>query len=159
MERKNYLLEELSEDEDKYIVCAINKAFLSSIRKYSEEKGIKKYSIDDVNIQEQLPTYRDTYFEENLYQIDSWNTSQVYSKEQQDICVKKLNKLALQFGLERYLKTLTYNEKLVFFLMDIKGFTINKASFFTAMDWRTIKKKYLSAKNKIEEERNKDERR
>ena len=41
MERKNYLLEELSEDEDKYIICAINKAFLSSIRKYSEDKKIQ----------------------------------------------------------------------------------------------------------------------
>ena len=89
MERKNYLLEELSEDEDKYIICAINKAFLSSIRKYSEDKKIRKYSIDDVNIQEQLPVQEDAYFEESLNQDEFWDSSLVYSKEQQDICVSR----------------------------------------------------------------------
>lgn len=77
MERKNYLLEELSEDEDKYIICAINKAFLSSIRKYSEDKKIRKYSIDDVNIQEQLPVQEDAYFEESLNQDEFWDSSLV----------------------------------------------------------------------------------
>lgn len=115
MERKNYLVEKLSEDEDKYIICSINKAFLSSIRKYAKEKRVKKYSIDDINIQEELPVKEDVYFENNLNEFDSWGISCEYTKEQQDICVQKLEKLTVQFGLEKYIRTLTYSEKLVFF--------------------------------------------
>ena len=156
MDRKNYLLEELSEDEDKYIICAINKAFLSSIRKYSEDKKIRKYSIDDVNIQEQLPVQEDAYFEESLNQDEFWDSSLVYSKEQQDICVQKLENLALQFGLERYLRTLTYNEKLVFFLSEIKGISYRKQAKLISMNRETIGNKYKSAKQKIEKEKQKN---
>ena len=156
MERKNYLVEELSEDEDKYIICAINKAFLSSIRKYSKEKNIRKYSIDDVNILEQLPTKEDIYFEESLKQDDFVESSLVYSKEQQDICVQKLENLALQFGLERYLRTLTYNEKLVFFLSEIKGISYRKQEKLISMNRETIGNKHKSAKQKIEKERQKN---
>lgn len=156
MERKNYLVEELSEDEDKYIICAINKAFLSSIRKYSKEKNIRKYSIDDVNILEQLPTKEDIYFEESLKQDDFVESSLVYSKEQQDICVQKLENLALQFGLERYLRTLTYNEKLVFFLSEIKGISYRKQAKLISMNRETIGNKHKSAKQKIEKERQKN---
>ena len=156
MERKNYLLEELSEDEDKYIICAINKAFLSSIRKYSEDKNIRKYFIDDINIQERLPVKEDIYFEESLNQDDFCDSSISYSKEQRDICVKKLESLALQFGLERYLRTLTYNEKLVFFLSEIKGISYRKQAKLISMNRETIGNKYKSAKQKIEKEKQKN---
>lgn len=156
MERKNYLVEELSEDEDKYITCAINKAFLSSIRKYSEDKNIRKYSIDDINIQERLPVKEDIYFEESLNQDDFCDSPISYSKEQQDICVKKLENLALQFGLERYLRTLTYNEKLVFFLSEIKGISYRKQAKLISMNRETIGNKYKSAKQKIEKEKQKN---
>lgn len=156
MERKNYLVEELSEDEDKYIICAINKAFLSSIRKYSEDKNIKKYSIDNINIQQELPIKEDVYFEESLNQDDFWDSSQVYSKEQQDICVQKLESLALQFGVERYLRTLTYNEKLVFFLSEIKEISYRRQAKLISMNRETIGNKHKSAKQKIEEEKQKN---
>lgn len=159
MERKNYLLEELSEDEDKYIICAINKAFLSSIRKYSEEKGIKKYSIDDVNIQEKLPTKEDIYFKEELNQNDFFDNLQVYSKEQKDICVQKLENLARQFGVEKYLRTLTYNEKLVFFLSEIEAISFRGQAKLISMNRETIGKKYKSSKQKIEKEKQKNENR
>lgn len=156
MERKDYLVEELSEDEEKYIICAINKAFLSSIRKYSEEKNIKKYSIDNINIQQELPVKEDVYFEESLNQDEFLDSSQVYSKEQQDICVQKLENLALQFGVERYLRTLTYNEKLVFFLSEIKEISYRKQAKLISMNRETIGNKHKSAKQKIKEEKQKN---
>lgn len=159
MERKDYLVEELSEDEEKYIICAINKAFLNSIRKYSEEKNIKKYSIDNINIQQELPVKEDVYFEESLNQAELLDSSQVYSKEQQDICVQKLESLALQFGVERYLRTLTYNEKLVFFLSEIKEISYRKQAKLISMNRETISNKHKSAKQKIEEEKQKNGRR
>ena len=55
MERKNYLVEELSEDEDKYMKVAIKKAYLKFIRNNFKELKAKKYSIDDVNIQDRIP--------------------------------------------------------------------------------------------------------
>ena len=151
MERKNYLVEDLSEDEDKYIICAIDKAFLSSIRKYSREKKVKRYSIDDINIQEQLPSREDAYFEPNLDEINSWVTSHVYSKQQQDFCVQKLESLAMQFGLEKYLKTLTYNEKLVFFLLNIQCLSVNKVAFCLDLTRQAVWSRMKTAKNKIKE--------
>ena len=123
---------------------------------YSKEKNIRKYSIDDVNILEQLPTKEDIYFEESLKQDDFVESSLVYSKEQQDICVQKLENLALQFGLERYLRTLTYNEKLVFFLSEIKGISYRKQAKLISMNRETIGNKHKSAKQKIEKERQKN---
>lgn len=153
MEMKNYLVEELSEEEEKYIICAINKAFLNSIRKYSKDKNIRKYSIDDINIQDKLPIREDVYFDENFNQYDFVDNDFVYSKKQQDICVQKLESIASDNDVEYYLKTLTYSEKLVFFLMEIQGLTVNKTSLYTSLNWRTVKRKYISAKNKIDEER------
>ena len=68
-----------------------------------------------------------------------------------DICVQKLNSMALQFGIEKYIRTLTYNEKLVFFLLNIQCLSMNKASFLIGVDWKTIKRRKESADKKIEE--------
>lgn len=156
MERKNYLVEELSEDEEKYIKASIKKAYLKFIRNNFKELKAKKYSIDDVNIQDKIPVIEEKYFHENLYQIESWNLEHKYSKEQQDICVQKLNSLAVQFGLDKYIRTLTYNEKLVFFLLNIQCLSMNKASFLISVDWETVKRRKKSADRKIEEEKNRN---
>lgn len=156
MERKNYLVEELSEDEDKYMKVSIKKAYLKFIRDNFKELKAKKYSIDDVNIQDRIPMIEENYFNEDLSQIDSWNLEYKYSKEQQYICVQKLNSLAMQFGLEKYIRTLTYNEKLVFFLLNIQCLSMNKTSFLISVDWETVKRRKKSADRKIEEEKNKN---
>ncbi len=156
MERKNYLVEELSEDEDKYMKVSIKKAYLKFIRDNFKELKAKKYSIDDVNIQDRIPMIEENYFNEDLSQIDSWNLEYKYSKEQQDICVQKLNSLAMQFGLEKYIRTLTYNEKLVFFLLNIQCLSMNKTSFLISVDWETVKRRKKAADRKIEEEKNKN---
>ncbi len=151
MERKNYLVEELSEDEDKYIICSINKAFLSAIRKYAKEKRVKKYSIDDTNIQEQLPIKEDIYFETDLNEFDYWGISCAYTKEQQDICVQKLEKLAVQFGLEKYIRTLTDSEKLVFFLLEVRCLSVKDVSICIKISRQAVWQKRKSAERKIKE--------
>lgn len=158
MGRKNYLVEELSEEEEKYIICAINKAFFNAIRKLTEDKNIRKYSIDDENIENKLPNKEDSYFDVIL-DIDSWNIDIPLSKKQQNICVKKLESLVEKFGIQKYIKTLAYSEKLVFFLLDICCFSLNKTAFLIESDWKTIKRRYISANNKIGEARLKYERR
>ena len=70
--------------------------------------------------------------------------------------MKKLESLALQFGLERYLRTLTYNEKLVFFLSEIKEISYRKQAKLISMNRETIGNKYKSAKQKIEKEKQKN---
>ena len=150
-ERKNYLLESLSVDEDKYIKVSIKKAYLKFIRDNFKDLKMKEYSIEDVNIQDKLPIIEEKYFYENLYRVELWNLEHKYSKKQQDICVQKLNSMALQFGIEKYIRTLTYNEKLVFFLLNIQCLSMNKASFLIGVDWKTIKRRKESADKKIEE--------
>lgn len=159
MERKNYLVEELTEEEDKYIKVAIKKAYLKFIRNNFKELKAKKYSIDDVNIQDKLPFIEEKYFDVNLLEIESWNIEHKYSREQQDICVQKLNSLAVQFGLEKYIRTLTYNEKLVFFLLNIQCLSMNKTAFLISIDWETVKRRKKSAERKIEEVKRKNESR
>lgn len=159
MERKNYLVEELTEEEDKYIKVAIKKGYLKFIRDNFKELKAKKYSIDDVNIQDKLPFIEEKYFDVNLSQIESWNIEHKYSREQQDICVQKLNSLAVQFGLEKYIGTLTYNEKLVFFLLNIQCLSMNKTAFLISIDWETVKRRKKSAERKIEEVKRKNESR
>ena len=151
MRRKNYLNEKLTKEEERYIYSAIKKAYLSSMRKYSKNKKIKIYSIDDISIQEKIPAVEDCYFEDNMNIFDSWSIILQYSKIQQDTCVQKLNELAIKFGLYKYLKTLTYNERLVFFLLEIQCFSIKKTAFLIGIDRKTVRVRYISAKNKIEE--------
>lgn len=155
MERKNYLVEELSEDEKKYMICAIKKAYLSAIRKYIRENRYKKYSIDDINIQEKIPTQEDCYFPDGMNLFNSWNYKKPFSKAQRDICVQKLNELAIKFELDRYIKTLTYNEQLVFFLLEMQLLPIKRISFLINIDRKTVRARYKCAKNKIEEAKNK----
>ncbi|MBO5005784.1 MAG: hypothetical protein J6D03_11365 [Clostridia bacterium] len=159
MERKNYLVEELSEEEDKYIKVSIKKGYLKFIRNNFKELNVKKYLIDDVNIQDKIPAIEESYFNVDLCQIDQWDLDYKYSKKQQDICVQKLNSLAIQSGLEKYIRTLTYNEKLVFFLLNIQCLSINKTSFLISVDWETVKRRKKSADRKIGEEKNKNGKR
>lgn len=159
MERKNYLVEELTEEEDKYIKVAIKKAYLKFIRNNFKELKAKKYSIDDVNIQDKLPFIEEKYFDVNLLEIESWNIEHKYSSKQQDICVQKLDNLAMKFGLEKYIRTLTYNEKLVFFLLNIQCLSMNKTAFLISIDWETVKRRKKSAERKIEEVKRKYESR
>jgi len=159
MERKNYLVEKLTEEEDKYIKVAIKKAYLKFIRNNLKELKAKKYSIDDVNIQDKLPFIEEKYFAVNLLEIESWNIGHKYSRKQQDICVQKLNSLAMQLDFEKYIRTLTYNEKLVFFLLNIQCLSMNKVAFLINIDWETVKRREKSAERKIEEVKKKNEAR
>ena len=159
MERKNYLVEKLTEEEDKYIKVAIKKAYLKFIRNNLKELKAKKYSIDDVNIQDKLPFIEEKYFDVNLLEIESWNIRHKYSRKQQDICVQKLNSLAMQLDFEKYIRTLTYNEKLVFFLLNIQCLSMNKVAFLIGIDWETVKRRKKSAERKIEEVKKKNEAR
>lgn len=156
MERKNYLEEELSSKEKNYLKSAIKKAFLRFLEYEGARKKFNTYSIEDESIQNQLPIIIDEYFlDEKVNIIDSWSNNTKYSLEQKMICVSRLEDIAVSLGVEKYLRTLTFNEKLVFFLFEIENFQINKIAYVLDVTPKTVYNRHQSAKNKIEEEKNK----
>lgn len=155
MERKNYLKEKLSDREKTYLKGAIKKAFLRFLE-YEQIGGkFKIYCIDDEYIQNQLPVVVDEYFiDEKINMIDSWSNNDKYSLEQKMICVARLMEVAVGLGVEEYLRTLTFNEKLVFFLVEIENFQVYKTAYLLDVTPKTIYNRNQSAKNKIEKEKN-----
>ncbi len=71
------------------------------------------------------------------------------------ICASRLEDIAVSLGVEKYLRTLTFNEKLVFFLFEIENFQIYKIAYLLDVTPKTVYNRHQSAKNKIEEEKNK----
>ena len=65
----------------------------------------------------------------------------------------------MQLDFEKYIRTLTYNEKLVFFLLNIQCLSMNKVAFLINIDWETVKRREKSAERKIEEVKKKNEAR
>ena len=65
----------------------------------------------------------------------------------------------MQLDFEKYIRTLTYNEKLVFFLLNIQCLSMNKVAFLIGIDWETVKRRKKSAERKIEEVKKKNEAR
>lgn len=154
MERKNYLKEKLTDKEKNYLKSAIKKAFLRFLEYEEIGSKYKTYSIEDEYIQDQLPVVVDEYFvDEKINIIDSWNNNEKYSLEQKMICVARLMDVAVGLGVEKYLRTLTFNEKLVFFLLEIENFPIYKTAYLLDVTPKTIYNRNQSAKNKIKEER------
>lgn len=159
MKRKNYLEEELSINEKHYLKSAIKKAFLRFLVYEEVDNKIKLYSFEDEYIHDQLPMVVDEYFvDEKINIIDSWSNNVKYSLEQKIICVSRLEDIAVDLGVDKYLRTLTFNEKLVFFLLEIENFQIYKIAYLLDVTPKTIYNRHQSAKNKIEKEKNKYEK-
>jgi len=146
MERKNYLLEELSKDEKNYLKSAIKKAFLDFLKEIKQKNKFSTYSIEDEYIKTQLPMIVDKYFVDE--EIELWDDNKKYSLEQKNFCVEKLDEIALELGVKEILRTLTFNEKLVFFLLEVKRYYIYEIAYLLNVTPKTVYNRNQSAKRK-----------
>lgn len=149
---KDYLKESLSDDEERYIYGIINKTILKFLRK-SIKLEKESISIYDDGLPEELLARNDKYNLGN--KIIETKTlmgicaSKPYSKCEMEKIVNTLESIAVELDLSMFITPLTFNEKLVVFLLYLKKYRVNQIAFLLDVDRRTICNRVTSFKKKI----------
>ena len=66
----------------------------------------------------------------------------------EETSVEKLDEIALELGVKEILRTLTFNEKLVFFLLEVKRYYIYEIAYLLNVTPKTVYNRNQSAKRK-----------
>ena len=143
---KNYLTEELSEDEKNEIIGIIKMTAKNFKYQKIRRKYIEPLFLDDLEI-----AYYDKYlFDSYNFKNYKDNKYPISEKEKTDI-VNKLNILMDDLGLFELKRALTFNEKLVFFFsyMYKDIYTFKDVAFLLSITERTIYNRRESLKAKI----------
>lgn len=142
---KNYLKEKLSREEELILYGLIwNVSRLYRSRYY--QKSNKEFELID-NIDKPI---EDTYiFYTSKSQEIIVPCKQLNDKQKCDI-VMDLDSLLRELGFFELIRTLTFNEKLVFFLLYIKDFKVVEIAKIVGATERTIHNRKKSMQEKIE---------
>lgn len=141
---KNYLKDDLSTSEKKEIIGIIWMTVKNHKFKISKkEKGEIKL-IDDLDL-----SYNDFYSFERITFKD-YSYSNPLTKEGEIDIVNQLNILIDEVCLSQLKRTLTFNEKLVFFFIFLEKYKSVKVSFLLSVDRKTIYNYKRSIKDKID---------
>ena len=164
MERKNYLFENLTEEEVKYIRGIIWKTARECRRNNYKRNKIESESIFNENIDQRLLMVEDEYNFLDRILVSKSAKAEIglrpYTVEEQRNIVKLLDNIAHESGLEVYIKQLTFKEKLVVFLLYIKDYKVSEISQLLnisrySVNYRDncIKAKFKIVKGLIEDEK------
>lgn len=146
--------------EKGYIYGIINKTVLKYFRESKDKLDRESISIDDDDFPEELLSIEDRYnfvnkiletkIERDIYALKT------YSKDEKEKIVETLENIAAESGLSKFITPLTFNEKLVVFLVYIENYQVNEVAVLlntTRMSiWRrdkSIKKKILKVKEEL----------
>lgn len=149
---KNYLKENLSNDEKAYIYGIIRKSALKYTRELLRIKKNEEFLDDSSEIKESLFVEQNDELLEKILEtkilkdINSLKTYTVYEKEK---IVEMLDNVASKSGLNEYLKPLTFGEKLVVFLLYLENYQVNEVAQLLGVSRMAIWKRDKSLKNKI----------
>lgn len=139
---KDYLKEELSEEEKLILFGIIWRAARKYKRKYYIEKTKNYEFIDNIDY-----IVEDEYLSYNIkYQISPLN---ILEDEQKCKIVIQLDSLFKELSLFELIKILTFDEKLVFFLYCLEGFNNRDVSKILETTERTVFNKRKSIDKKI----------
>lgn len=141
---KNYLKEILSDEERAELISIIWRVAKKYKLKIYEQQKRKFSIIDDLDLQ-----IEDTYNLDNL-DIKSFNgpLKPLRESEKTDI-VNKLNMLMGELKLYELKRTLTFNEKLVFFLISIERLKGVEVMKLLSVDKKTVYNRRKSIESKI----------
>lgn len=156
---RDYLKDPLSNEEERYIYGIINKTILKCFRESSKLEK-ENISIDDEAFPEELLAVEDKY---NLVNkilgtkiIRDISALKPYSKYEMKKIVDTLESIVAETGLSMFIAPLTFNEKLVVFLLYIENYQVNEVAVLlntTRMSiWRrdkSIKKKISKVKEEL----------
>lgn len=152
---KDYLKEPLSNEEKSFVYGIIRKSSLKFIREYtkvknnevllSDKEGLSEDDLADTTKLDLIDKILDNKI---LKDISALKPYTQYEKEK---IVETLEKIALESGLLRFITPLTFNEKLVVFLLYLEEYQINEVCILLNVTRMAIWKRDKSIKNKIGE--------
>ena len=149
---KDYLKDSLSDEEERYIYGIINKTILKYFRKTNKLEK-ESISIDDDDFPEELLATEDKYnFVNKKLETKILRdicASKPYSKDEMKEIVDTLENIAVELGLSMFITPLTFNEKLVVFLLYLKKYQVNQIAFLLDVNRRTICNRVNSFKKKV----------
>lgn len=150
---KDYLKDPLSEDEKNYISAIIYKTILKYQRTISRKLEKEFLSIDDDEVPDELLSVSDTYnFGNNLSELKilrGISALKPYTRGEQERIVEILERIAKNAGLSMFITPLTFNEKLVVFLLYLAKYQVNQIATLLNVDRRTICNRENKIKNKF----------
>lgn len=150
---KNYLKENLSNDEKAYIYGIIHKTALKYIRNLYKIRNNEEFLEDSVNFNESLISVRDN--DEILDKIletkilKDINSLKPYSAYEKEKIIEMLENIASRSELNKYIKPLTSGEKLVVFLLYLENYQVNEVAILLNVSRMAIWKRDKSIKSKI----------
>lgn len=150
---KDYLKEDLSQEERSFIYGIIRKTSLKFARVINVIKEREFLSLDDEDTSKEflidnnscafVDTVLDTKIQRDISALKP------YSQYEKETVVKRLEKIAKNYGLEKFIIPLTFNEKLVVFLLYIENYQIKEISILLNITRIAIWKRHKSIKNKF----------
>ena len=153
MERKNYLYEDLTEEEKKYIRGIIWKSVRKCRRDNYKRNKFESTSIYDENIDQRLLMVEDEYSFLDRILVSEYAKAELelkpYSDVEQRNIVKAFDNLARESNLYVYVEQLTFKEKLVVFLLYVKGYRVNEVASLLNISRKTINYRDNCIKEKI----------
>lgn len=151
---KNYLKESLSDEEEKYLYGIINKTILKYQRILSRKLERETISLDENESLKELFAVNDTYnFGNDLSEtkiLRGVSALKPYTVEEQKRIVEALENTAKESGLSVFITPLTFNEKLVVFLLYLENYKATQVMKLLNVDRKTIYNREKSIKNKFE---------
>ncbi len=153
MKKKNYLLEDLTTEEIKYIRGIIWK----TVRRCKKEEHIRNKiegkSIFDEDVKQRLLTVDDKYDYRDDVLLNCFIKKEgdlsPYSIAEKNTIVSILDKFTFESKLNKCIKQLTYDEKLVVFLLFIKEFKVNEVAKLLNISRYAVSRKKVRIKEKI----------
>lgn len=153
MERKDYLYENLTEEEKKYIRGIIWKSARKCRRDNYKRNQLESTSIFDENIDQRLLMVEDEYSFLDRILVSNYSKAELelkpYTFEEQKNIVKALDNIAHESDLYIYIEQLTFKEKLVVFLLYIKGYQVNEVAQLLNISRKTVNYRDNCVKEKI----------
>ena len=153
MERKNYLYEELTEEEKKYIRGIIWKSARKCRRDNYKRNQLENVSIFDEKLDQRVFMVEDEYSFVDRILTSEYAKSEIelrpYTIIEQKNIVNTLDNIANESGIKKYIEQLTFKEKLVVFLLYIKGYKVNEVAQLLNISRKTVHYRDNCIKEKI----------
>ena len=141
---KDYLKEPVSLEEKAEIISIIYRVARKHKLKIYNERKIKVALIEDLDL-----SFEDEYeFDNNQFQAHKDSLSPLSEEQKSDI-VNRLNKLLDDLCLFDLKRTLTFNEKLVFFLFSVERYKQVEIMTLLSVSKKTVYNRQKSVEAKI----------
>ena len=160
MKKKNYLLEDLTTEEVKYIRGIIWKTVRKSWNKENKKNNVEFKSIFDEDFDQRLLIAEEEYDISNYVLANNYTKNELelkpYNVIEQSQIVCELDKIAYESDMNKYIKQLTDKEKLVVFLLYIKHFKVNEVAKLLNVSRYTVNYRDKKIKEKMRKVTRKD---